>query len=196
TLQKNPGPLIVAVFALFAVLSLQSLCGYHVFLVWHGQTTNEQLREVYRDRPNPYDHGPIANCRSICCAAVPPSSLPDMSTMMSDYHYLRACHDVSEGLMARGQGGVGGGGGRQYSECSFDSTTTTNTRSGGSALLVHDDSSVSQGPRNSGLGSRDVSISTGEEGLVSTRPPFHAQAVHSGGGDALLSIYEPDVSQV
>ena len=49
----------------------------------YGETTNEHLRKTYRNRgsnglqvQNPYNHGYLLNCYSICCIPIQPSLLP------------------------------------------------------------------------------------------------------------------------
>lgn len=142
----------------------------------------------------------------MCCESLPASKLPDMSKIMSDYDYLRASCDISEGLKARAQGVPSAAcDNRQYSACSFDSTTTMSTRFGGQE---HDDSSSNQST-SAGTGtisrSRLPSTSTGGGSghaanlSVSSHTPFHIPHSHgNGNGDttASASYNGADISHV
>lgn len=63
----------VGIFCFLIVWSLASLCSYHIYLISVGQTTNEAVRGVYRDRLNKYHRGFRKNCHFVFCAPVPPS---------------------------------------------------------------------------------------------------------------------------
>lgn len=51
------------------------LCVYHSNLIRIAQTTNEHIRGVYADMPNPYDMGCCRNYLNVFCAPRPPSLL-------------------------------------------------------------------------------------------------------------------------
>ena len=88
-----PFPAAIAIFSLLALLSIQSLCSYHLFLVWRGQTTNEHIRGVYRGRENIHDKGCCLNLHAICCTPHPPSLLLNQADEVSSSEYIhRAIH--------------------------------------------------------------------------------------------------------
>mmetsp|Transcript_23885 Transcript_23885/g.27068 ORF Transcript_23885/g.27068 Transcript_23885/m.27068 type:complete len:509 (-) Transcript_23885:199-1725(-) len=51
---ENPASLILIVILIPATLFLVGLVPYHVYLTCVGQTTNENLKELYEERENPY----------------------------------------------------------------------------------------------------------------------------------------------
>ncbi len=62
----NAVAMFTGAFCFFCIWSLQSLCGYHMYLVAIGQTTNENLRRTYDESPNPYHQGCGPNCVDVC----------------------------------------------------------------------------------------------------------------------------------
>jgi len=138
TLTKYPAPAIVVVFTFISILSLQSLCGYHLYLVWYGQTTNENLRGVYHGRRNPEDRGPVNNFRSVCCSPLPRSNLPNLSETLPDVEYVHRAYEGSEACRRSSEEPV---------EKGTMSTATTSVRSTFSTEAP-DESSTRRAPRN------------------------------------------------
>ncbi|VDL57331.1 unnamed protein product [Hymenolepis diminuta] len=48
------------------------LTGFHIYLVFNGLTTNEQVTAKYGDNHSPFDRGPCFNCNFICCRPLGP----------------------------------------------------------------------------------------------------------------------------
>ena len=48
TLRRNPISLLLAIYAFAALFFVGGLCGFHVYLVCAGLTTNEQVRLLLR----------------------------------------------------------------------------------------------------------------------------------------------------
>eukprot|EP00455_Lapot_gusevi_P006415 TRINITY_DN12746_c0_g1_i2.p1 TRINITY_DN12746_c0_g1~~TRINITY_DN12746_c0_g1_i2.p1 ORF type:complete len:344 (-),score=-4.00 TRINITY_DN12746_c0_g1_i2:33-989(-) len=80
---------LVGVFSAFMWACVTSLAFYHCTLICSNETTNEQVRGVWRRRGviNPYDQGCVANCNEILCDPIPLSQLPDMSAESSNHRY-------------------------------------------------------------------------------------------------------------
>ncbi|CAM9274720.1 unnamed protein product [Chrysoparadoxa australica] len=76
---EEPWSLVVGLFGLTTFWSLTSLCLYHVGLIGRGQTTNEMVRQVYKDGVNDHDLGCWENFKVILGESIPPSRLPNMS---------------------------------------------------------------------------------------------------------------------
>jgi len=72
-IQSYPVSLILALYTGFIFLSLCSLALYHAHLIGIGQTTNENIKQVYFDSTslekidNPYDFGCVNNYYNLCC---------------------------------------------------------------------------------------------------------------------------------
>ncbi len=90
-LKNNAIDTFVILLSFFCMWSLCSLCLYHYFLSFIGQTTSEHLRSVYNssNSNNPYNLGLVGNCIRICCSSVPPSKLPDMSEVCHESEYIK-----------------------------------------------------------------------------------------------------------
>lgn len=67
-LKANPSLLLVSLVSITCTWSLVSLCAYHYYIVSIGQTTNENLRGIYRQCDNPFNRGCTSNCRYAWCA--------------------------------------------------------------------------------------------------------------------------------
>jgi hypothetical protein len=70
---------LVCLYGLFCGLcawSLVSLTCYHVYIISIAQTTNERVRNVYRNGVNAADRGCCGNWMQATCHAIPPSKLP------------------------------------------------------------------------------------------------------------------------
>lgn len=48
------------------------LTGFHIYLVFNGLTTNEQVTAKYGDNHSPFDKGPCFNCNFMCCRPLGP----------------------------------------------------------------------------------------------------------------------------
>jgi hypothetical protein len=75
-----------------------SICSYHMYLISIGQTTNEYVRDVYKNEVNVYNRGAQQNCVDVWTYTPTPSLLPDLSQVVaaSDYiNKLRADRDIS-----------------------------------------------------------------------------------------------------
>jgi hypothetical protein len=60
-LASNPLSLILAIYCSLTSLFTCALLGFHLFLIYQGKTTNEQLKTVYA-HGNPYSRSGIFNC--------------------------------------------------------------------------------------------------------------------------------------
>uniref|UniRef100_A0A6A7G8Q1 Palmitoyltransferase n=1 Tax=Hirondellea gigas TaxID=1518452 RepID=A0A6A7G8Q1_9CRUS len=72
---SNPASLALVIFTAFVFLSVLGLASYHVNLILQGQTTNENMRQVFRRVHNPNDHGYKKNCDSTFCSRIPISQI-------------------------------------------------------------------------------------------------------------------------
>ena len=89
----TPTTVFTAAVTFVSVWSLFSLCTYHCYLLSVGETTNENLREVF-DAPgveNPWDEGLCCNTVGACCERTVDSSLPDLSREISAAEYVSRC---------------------------------------------------------------------------------------------------------
>jgi len=68
----------LAAYLSFLLVSLVALLGYHLRLVAIGETTNERVKGVWKDKAKPYDRGCCGNYALLLREAVPPSRLPGM----------------------------------------------------------------------------------------------------------------------
>jgi len=72
-IQSYPVSLVLALYTGFTFLSLCSLALYHAHLIGIGQTTNENIKQVYFDsntmqrKVNPHDFGCVQNYYNLCC---------------------------------------------------------------------------------------------------------------------------------
>jgi hypothetical protein len=85
-----------AIFSLLSLLSIQSLCSYHLYLVWQAQTTNEHMRGVYHGRDNVHDHGCCSNLHAICFTPLPPSRLLSQDAEMSARGFIQRTNHLAE----------------------------------------------------------------------------------------------------
>lgn len=67
-LSNAPIQLILSVFALGVLAAISGLAGFHTYLICLNQTTNEQLKGLYRTKPNPHYRG-----ITYCCYVLFPS---------------------------------------------------------------------------------------------------------------------------
>lgn len=91
----------IAVFGSLSLLSIQSLCTYHLYLVWLGQTTNEHMRGVYHGRENENNHGFCTNMHSIYCGTVPASNLFPFDEELSCAEFIRKANHLSQLIKQR-----------------------------------------------------------------------------------------------
>ncbi len=57
------------------------LSAFHLYLTGTNQTTYEHFRHRYSDAGNPYNVGPVGNCRSVFCVRAPRrSDLPHLAS--------------------------------------------------------------------------------------------------------------------
>jgi len=66
---------ILTIIAGFTFLSVISLALYHCHLICVGETTNENLRQVYARQKNENDEGIRQNCFNTFCGPIPPSHI-------------------------------------------------------------------------------------------------------------------------
>jgi len=68
---------ILTIIAVFTFLSVISLALYHCHLICVGETTNENLRQVYarQKKKNENDEGIRQNCFNTFCGPIPPSHI-------------------------------------------------------------------------------------------------------------------------
>ncbi len=83
TISRLPTVFFMAVFTLLCTWSLTSLTFFHAVIITVAQTTNERVRNVYRDDrrdgvglDNPADRGCAKNWASTFCTKIPESRLP------------------------------------------------------------------------------------------------------------------------
>eukprot|EP00741_Cyanophora_paradoxa_P004523 tig00000808_g4392.t1 len=74
------------VFCFLAFGFVASLALFHAYLVCINQTTNEEIKNEYRYKKNPWNLGACRNCFVVCCTSMPSSDyeiqMPDMGAMM------------------------------------------------------------------------------------------------------------------
>ncbi|CAN0279155.1 unnamed protein product, partial [Ectocarpus sp. 4 AP-2014] len=92
---SGPVDLLMTAMALLVGIPLLRLWWYHLqTILCKGQTTNEDMRAVYRNHHNSYHKGCWQNSVSLLCAPAPRSRLPDLSERVH----------VNEPLASRGSG--------------------------------------------------------------------------------------------
>jgi len=64
----SPVSLICGVYAFFLVWSIGGLGVFHTYIICKAETTNEDLKGVFRNRKNPFSIGFIKNYLSIVCS--------------------------------------------------------------------------------------------------------------------------------
>ncbi|CAM9773666.1 unnamed protein product, partial [Laminaria digitata] len=80
---SDPVDLLMVAMALLVGIPLLRLWWYHVqTILGKGQTTNEDMRGVYRDHHNVYHRGCGPNSWSLLCAPAPRSRLPNLSEVI------------------------------------------------------------------------------------------------------------------
>jgi len=75
SLSGAPHVVVSLVTSFIALPLVGSLAGYHLYLVYSNQTTNEDLNEIYAKDPNPFTMGGCKNAYQILCAPQRPSRL-------------------------------------------------------------------------------------------------------------------------
>lgn len=77
--RQTPGSIVAAVICFFSVWSILGLSGFHTYLVFTNQTTNEDIKGSFTGRRgqeaiNPYGRGNgIGNCLDVLCGPTYPS---------------------------------------------------------------------------------------------------------------------------
>ena len=61
---------IIIIICIFTFISVASLMLYHLHLIFIGETTNENIRNVYKTKLNPFNKGCKNNCKNIFCKKV------------------------------------------------------------------------------------------------------------------------------
>lgn len=74
-LYRYPVSLVLAFFCAFVFLSLCSLALYHAHLIAIAETTNENIKRTYLEKPNPYNLGFCRNYTKLCCGQRVPSRI-------------------------------------------------------------------------------------------------------------------------
>jgi len=82
-IHRFPFLLVMAIYTAIVFLTVVGLAIYHCTLICSGQTTNEQIRGKYRDRPNPNDKGWIGNWSHVFFSPIPPSELTSLVDVVS-----------------------------------------------------------------------------------------------------------------
>eukprot|EP00301_Raphidiophrys_heterophryoidea_P020421 c5116_g1_i1.p1 GENE.c5116_g1_i1~~c5116_g1_i1.p1 ORF type:complete len:282 (+),score=40.63 c5116_g1_i1:207-1052(+) len=66
SLEHRIGALIVVIYTIFIAFSLSPLFFYHVYLISHNETTNEDLKGRWEDERNVHDLGFVRNWLTFC----------------------------------------------------------------------------------------------------------------------------------
>jgi hypothetical protein len=66
-IQANPVSLILAIYTLFISIFMTGLCSFHLYLVFSGKTTNEQLKETFPVHSR-HSKGAFRNFLSLFCS--------------------------------------------------------------------------------------------------------------------------------
>jgi hypothetical protein len=88
-------PLVCIVLALllFEVCSIGPLLVYHMYLITIGQTTNENVRDVYLKEENVFNRGWFQNFKRVLLADRPPSALGDLTEVVSASDYMNTIRE-------------------------------------------------------------------------------------------------------
>jgi len=62
---EEPKLIFLLVYCLVLLVAVLLLSVYHTVITMQNLTTNEHVKNYYRD--NPFDFGPLPNCRQIYC---------------------------------------------------------------------------------------------------------------------------------
>mmetsp|Transcript_14933 Transcript_14933/g.17887 ORF Transcript_14933/g.17887 Transcript_14933/m.17887 type:complete len:426 (+) Transcript_14933:83-1360(+) len=84
TFQKRQICVAIAAYTFLVFLAVANLAFYHLQLIIYNQTTNEQMKDTWITRQNPYDKGCMNNCCSILCAKTPESHLTNRTIYTDD----------------------------------------------------------------------------------------------------------------
>eukprot|EP00295_Goniomonas_pacifica_P043901 CAMPEP_0175906494 /NCGR_PEP_ID=MMETSP0108-20121206/5573_1 /TAXON_ID=195067 ORGANISM="Goniomonas pacifica, Strain CCMP1869" /NCGR_SAMPLE_ID=MMETSP0108 /ASSEMBLY_ACC=CAM_ASM_000204 /LENGTH=192 /DNA_ID=CAMNT_0017228443 /DNA_START=441 /DNA_END=1019 /DNA_ORIENTATION=+ len=71
--QEAPVSLLIGVFCFIVVWFVAGLFGFHGYLLFTNQTTNEQLKGTFLGKVNPYSHNCHTNVAEVLCATLEPS---------------------------------------------------------------------------------------------------------------------------
>ena len=87
-LLASPPTLVTAGVTFFSIWSLISLTLYHFHLLRIGQTTNENLKNVFKSILNPFDQGFFGNLYNACFSERSDSHLSDQTDVLTDKQYI------------------------------------------------------------------------------------------------------------
>lgn len=62
---EEPKLILLLIYCLILLVAVLLLSVYHTVITLQNLTTNEHVKNYYRD--NPFDFGPVPNCRQIYC---------------------------------------------------------------------------------------------------------------------------------
>jgi len=83
-LKNNWCSTMMGAYTVLVFMAVANLAVYHCQLIINNQTTNEQMKETWASRRNPYDKGCFQNCCNILCSRVPESHLTSRTAMLHD----------------------------------------------------------------------------------------------------------------
>ena len=69
--------LVLAIYGISILLCVGGLLSYHLSLIAKAETTNEEIKDVYRETVNPNDFGCFENFSRFLCGGVPNSYVSD-----------------------------------------------------------------------------------------------------------------------
>uniref|UniRef100_A0A7S0J8C9 Palmitoyltransferase n=1 Tax=Calcidiscus leptoporus TaxID=127549 RepID=A0A7S0J8C9_9EUKA len=107
--RDSPSAVVLIIYCLIAGLMLTLLLTYHFYLISINQTTYENVRAEYLDRPNPFERGCVSNWAEVlggCCLCTWPAAAEDLhSTATSS-----CASDGNHGHTLQREAGSSGGG--------------------------------------------------------------------------------------
>mmetsp|Transcript_12874 Transcript_12874/g.17884 ORF Transcript_12874/g.17884 Transcript_12874/m.17884 type:complete len:426 (+) Transcript_12874:88-1365(+) len=84
TFRKRQICVAIAAYTFLVFLAVANLAFYHLQLIIYNQTTNEQMKDTWITRQNPYDKGCMNNCCTILCSNTPESHLTNRTVYTDD----------------------------------------------------------------------------------------------------------------
>lgn len=88
TLFDMPFVVISLVALAFGFFSISPLLTYHIYLIAIGETTNENVRDVFEKEENVFNQGWYRNFKHALFSEKTPSALPDMTEVISASDYM------------------------------------------------------------------------------------------------------------
>jgi len=85
----SPPTLATAGVTIFSVWSLISLTMYHCHLLQVGQTTNENLKNVFKSIVNPFNRGFCGNLYNVCLSERASSHLANQTEVLTDRQFVQ-----------------------------------------------------------------------------------------------------------